>query len=248
MEWQRFVEEPAFLAAGVLIAGLLVGYFFGRLNERLLRAAGVPGAVEGTPFERSAQSIGTSTVNIIARLSSWFVYGIALLAAVQLAQLLDTQAFWLRVTEFVPRLFLAVIVLIVGFVVADKVELIVSEYLRSVKLPEVNVIPRILKYSVLYVAFILALGQVGVNILALLILLTVYAAGLVLVGGYAFKDFLVSGAAGIYLLLNEPYSIGDKITVDDRSGIVQEIDIFVTTIETDTSVLVIPNRNIFERG
>ncbi len=248
MQWQALIDEPAVLAAAVLTLGLIVGYLVGKLNKELLLAAGVGDAVEGTPFERTAQSIGTSTVELVARLSSWFVYGIAILTAIHIAQLLDTDAFWERVVEFVPQLFIAILVLIVGFIVADKVELIVSEYLRGVKLPEVTVIPKVIKYSVLYVAFIIALGQIGVQVLALLVLLVVYAAGIVFVGTYAFKDFLVSSAAGIYLLLNQPYSIGDRVRIGDQIGIVQEIDMFVTKIEDDREEFIVPNRKVFEEG
>ncbi|MFC4541610.1 mechanosensitive ion channel family protein [Halosolutus amylolyticus] len=248
VDWQTLIDEPAVIAAAVLALGLVIGYLVGRLNKELLTASGVPEAVEGTPFERTAQSIGTSTVEIVARLSSWFIYGIAVLTAIHIAQLLDTNAFWLRVTEFIPQVFIAVLVLILGFIIADKSELVVSEYLRGVKLPEVSVIPKIVKYSVLYVAFIIALGQIGVHVIALMILLTVYAAGIVIVGTFAFKDFLVSSAAGIYLLLNQPYSIGDEIEIGDQSGIVQEVDLFVTKIENDSEEYIVPNRKVFENG
>ncbi|AGB37199.1 mechanosensitive ion channel domain-containing protein [Natronococcus occultus] len=248
MDWQTLIDEPAVIATAVLILGVVIGYLVGRLNEELLTASGVPEAVEGTPFERTAQSLGTSTVEIVARLSAWFIYGIAVLTAIHIAQLLDTDAFWLRVTEFIPQVFVAVLVMIVGFIVADKSELVVSEYLRSVKLPEVAVIPKVVKYTVLYVALIIALGQIGVHILALLILLAVYAAGVVLVGTYAFQDFLVSSAAGIYLLLNQPYGIGDRIRIGDQTGIVQEVDLFVTKIEDDSEEYIVPNRKVFENG
>ncbi|MFU8869639.1 mechanosensitive ion channel domain-containing protein [Natronococcus sp.] len=248
MDWQTLIDEPAVIATAVLILGVVIGYLVGRLNEELLTASGVPEAVEGTPFERTAQSLGTSTVEIVARLSAWFIYGIAVLTAIHIAQLLDTDAFWLRVTEFIPQVFVAVLVMIVGFIVADKSELAVSEYLRSVKLPEVSVIPKVVKYSVLYVALIIALGQVGVHVLALLILLAIYAAGIVIVGAYAFQDFLVSSAAGIYLLLNQPYGIGDRVRVGDQTGIVQEVDLFVTKIEDDSEEYIVPNRKVFEDG
>lgn len=248
VEWQVFVNEPIVVAAAVLTLGVVVGYLVGKLNKELLTTAGVPEAVEGTPFERTAQSLGTSTIEIVARLSSWFIYGIAILTAVHIAQLLDTEAFWLRITEFVPRLFVAVLVLIVGFIVADKIELVVGEYLRGVKLPEVTIIPRVVKYSVLFVAFVIALSQIRVHVAALLILLTVYAAGIVLVGAYAFKDFLVSSAVGIYLLLNQPYGIGDRVRIGDQTGIVQEVDVFVTKIENDSEEFIVPNRKVFEEG
>lgn len=248
VEWQVFVNEPIVVAAAVLTLGVVVGYLVGKLNKELLTTAGVPEAVEGTPFERTAQSLGTSTIEIVARLSSWFIYGIAILTAVHIAQLLDTEAFWLRITEFVPRLFIAVLVLIVGFIVADKIELVVGEYLRGVKLPEVTIIPRIIKYSVLFVAFVIALSQIRVHVAALLILLTVYTTGIVLVGAYAFKDFLVSSAVGIYLLLNQPYGIGDRVRIGDQTGIVQEVDVFVTKIENDSEEFIVPNRKVFEEG
>ena len=246
MEWQTLIDEPAVIAVAVLILGVVVGYLVGRLNKELLSASGVPEAVEGTPFERTAQSLGTSTVEIVARLSSWFIYGIAVLTAIHIAQLLDTDAFWFRITEFIPQVFIAVLVLILGFIVADKSELIVSEYLRGVKLPEVSVIPRLVKYAVLSVTFLIALGQIGVYVLPLLVLLAVFSVAAVVVGAFAFKDFLVSSAAGIYLLLNQPYGIGDHIRIGDQSGIVQEVDLFVTKIEDDSEEYIVPNRKVFE--
>lgn len=248
MDWQTLIDEPAVIAMAVLALGVVVGYLVGRLNEELLTASGVPDAVEGTPFERTAQSIGTSTVEIVARLSSWFIYGIAVLTAIHIAQLLDTDAFWMRVTEFIPQVFIAVLVLIVGFIIADKAELVVGESLRGVKVPEVSLVPKLVKYTVLFVTFVIALGQIGVFVSPLLILLTVIAIGAVVVGAIASQDFLVSSAAGIYLLLNQPYGIGDRVEIGEQSGIVQEVDLFVTKIEDDSEEYIVPNRKVFEEG
>ncbi|WP_135534445.1 mechanosensitive ion channel family protein [Halostella pelagica] len=248
VEWRMVADQPAALAAAVLAVGILLGYLVGKLNKRLLTAAGVPGAIEGTPFERTAQSLGTSTVTIVARLSSWFVYGVAVLTAIHIARLVNAQTFWLRVTSFVPQLFIAALVLIVGFVVADKAELVISERLRGVKLPEVSILPKVVKYSVLYIASLVALGQIGVNTDALIVLLAVYVFGLVFLGGLAFKDFLASGAAGVYLLLNEPYGIGDNVRIGKHEGIVQEVDVFVTHIENDEEEFIVPNSRVLEEG
>ena len=248
MNWQVFVDEPLVIAAGVIVLGLIVGYMVGRLNKQLLRAAGVPETVEGTPFERTAQSLGTSTVQIIARISSWFIYGIAIITAIHIAQVPATEAFIAAVIDFIPDLFVAILVLIVGFIAADKAELEVGEYLRGVKLPEVSIIPRFVKYSVLYVAFLIALAQIGVNVFALLILLTVYAAGIIIVGTVAFRGFLVSSAVGIYLLLNQPYGIGDRVKIGEHSGIVQEVTLFVTKIESNSEEYIVPNSQVFDEG
>ncbi|WP_132060396.1 mechanosensitive ion channel domain-containing protein [Halorussus amylolyticus] len=241
-------EFPYVLALLILLLGGLAGYVIGRLNERLLIAAGVPDAVERTPFERTAQSLGTDTVSLVARLSSWFIYGVVVLIALNVAELLNARLFWEGVLRFIPDLFIAILVFIVGFVVADKAELVVSERLRSVKLPEVGIIPRVVKYTIVYLAALVAFGQVGVQTVALLILLAAYVFAAVLLAAVAFWDLLRSSAAGVYLLLNQPYGIGDEVRVGDDRGIVQEVDVFVTRIESDGEEYIVPNSRVFEQG
>ena len=248
-DWRVLFGQFRFIAALlVLFVGWLAGYLIGQANKRILHAAGVPDLVEGTPFERTAQSLGTSTTALVARLSSWFIYGVAVLTALHVAQLLETQLFWIQVTDFLPDLFVAVLVLIVGFVIADKAELAVSERLRSVKLPEVGVLPKAVKYSVIYIAFLIALNQIGIATAALLILLGTYAFALIVLSALAFWDLLRSSAAGIYLLLKQPYSIGDEIELGTHRGIVQEMDMFVTRIESDGEEYIVPNHQLFRSG
>jgi small-conductance mechanosensitive channel len=248
VEVSHLIQEPIVLALLVLVFGLLLGLAIGRINKRILTAAGIGDAVEGTAFERTARSIGTSTVALIARVTSWFIYGVTILTAIHISGLFDAPAFWVRVAEFAPRLLIAVLVVIAGFILADKAELAVSERLKDIKLPEIGILPLVVKYSVLYIALLIALGQVGVNTTALLVLLTVYVFGVVLIGGLAFKDFLASAAAGMYLLLNHPYGIGDEVRIGDRQGIVQEMTLMTTRIENDHEEYILPNRLVFEHG
>ena len=234
----------------VLIAGLVVGVAITRWLARLFVRFGVPSAVEGTPFERTARSFGTSTVALLSGLVGLFVFLIALVLALRLlgVGVVTTDLFVARLADFFPNLFVAAIIVIVGLLVGDKLQVIVSDRLRSVKLPEVTVVSVLLKYSVLYIAGLLALSQLGVATTALLVLLAAYAFGLFFVGGLACKDMLTSAAAGIYLLLTQPYTIGDEVRIDDHRGIVQEMDVFVTRIENDEEEYLIPNRLVFRRG
>lgn len=238
-----------FIAAAIaLIAGIIAGYLVGQANKRILIAAGIPDAVEGTPFERTAQSLDTSTVALVARLSAWFIYGISVFIALHIANLLETRLFWIEITRFIPHVFVAVLILIVGFVVADKAELVVSEHLRSVKLPEAGFIPKAIKYTIIFIALLLALAQVGISTLALHILFGVYTFAIVFLGGLACWDLLRSSAAGVYLLLSEPYSIGDEVKLGTRRGVVQEMDVFVTHIESNGEEYIVPNQEVLQKG
>jgi small-conductance mechanosensitive channel len=149
---------------------------------------------------------------------------------------------------FLPNLFIAALVVIVGLIVGDKVDLAASERLRSIKLPEVTVVPTLMKYSIFFISFLIALAQLGVAVNALLVLLAAYTFGLFFLGGLAFKEMLSSSAAGVYLLLTEPYSIGDEVEINGNRGIVQEVDVFVTRIESDEEEFVLPNHLVFESG
>ncbi|WP_280536137.1 mechanosensitive ion channel domain-containing protein [Halopenitus sp. POP-27] len=242
------VPPRIWLALFIVIFGVIAGYLVEVVNRRLLERAGVPASTEGTAFERTVRGFGLSTVTIIAKLSNYFIVGIAVLTALSVADVQYAELFWGDVATFVPRLFIAIVVLIVGIVVGDKIELYVAERLRGVKLPETGVISTVAKYSVVYVAALIALDQIGVATLALIVLLAAYAFALVVLTALATKDLLAAAAAGVFLLLRQPYGIGDEVKVADRRGIVQEVDLFVTHIETDGEEHVLPNHVVFRDG
>ncbi|OYR93655.1 mechanosensitive ion channel protein MscS, partial [Halorubrum sp. E3] len=146
------VPYRIWLALAVLAFGLVLAYLTGVINRRLLRRAGVPEVIEGTAFERTAREFDTSTVRILAKLSSYFILAVTVIVALTVADVNYLEQFWSGVAAFLPRLFVAVVVFIVGIVVGDKAELLVAERLRGIKLPELGVLPTLVKYSVVYVA------------------------------------------------------------------------------------------------
>lgn len=241
-------ELNLFLAILVLLLGLAFGVWMASFVTRWLDRFGVAEAVEGTPFERSARQLGTSTVGILSRLVGLFVFALAVVVALQLLKVVATEIFVTQVTNYFPNLFIAAIVVVTGLLVGEKAALATSERLRSVKLAEVTLLPSLVKYSIFYIAALVALAQLNVAVLALVVLLAAYAFGVFFIGGIAFRDLLGSATAGIYLLLTEPYAIGDEVEIDGRRGIVQEVDTFVTRIENDDEEYIIPNRQVFQSG
>ena len=247
-EWLAVVSPRVWIAAAIVLVGIGLGYLTMLLSRRLLERFGIDDAVEGTAVERVAGEYGTSTVGLITRLSGYFVILLSIFVAGTFTDIQFADIFLRAAAVFLPRLVTAILILIVGIVVADKVEVLVSERLRGIKLPEIGVIPATARYSVLFVATLIALGQVGVATTALIVLLGAYAVALIVFTAIATQELLASGAVGVYLLLSEPYSIGDEIAVGDRQGIVQEIDLFVTRIDTDGEEHIVPNRTVLRDG
>jgi small-conductance mechanosensitive channel len=246
---QLFSERGAVaVAILVLVLGAIVGYLAWRGTRRFLVSQGVDDVVEGTLFERTVNNVGLSTVGILSQLAALAVYILSVIVAINVARLGDPQFFWTRFVEILPRLFIAALAVILGLILGDKSKLVVNERLKSVKLPEASLLAEVVKYSIYYIAALIALGQLGVATSALLILLAVYTFGLVFLTGIALKDLLSAGAAGMYLLLTQPYSIGDEVKIDDTRGIVQEVNVFVTHVESEDEEYIIPNHRVFKHG
>jgi len=76
------------------------------------------------------------------------------------------------------------------------------------------------------------------------ILATFGAFGLAL--GLAVQDILKSFFAGLYLLFERPFLLGDEIQVKEHVGRVEEVGFRATTIRTEDNVLIaVPNAIIF---
>ena len=247
-EWLAVVTPEIWVAILIVLLGVGLGYLTIVGGRRLLERFGIDDAVEGTAVERTASEYGTSTVGLITRLAGYFVVLISLFVAGTFTDIQFASLFLRAAAVFLPQLAIALLILVIGIVIGDKVEVLVAERLRGVKLPEISVIPATARYSVLFVAVLIALGQIGVATNALIVLLGAYALALIVFTAIATQELLASGAVGVYLLLTEPYSIGDEVAVAGQQGIVQEVDLFVTRIDTDGEEHIIPNRTVLREG
>ena len=62
----------------------------------------------------------------------------------------------------------------------------------------------------------------------------------------AFQDILKNFIAGIFLLLERPFRLGDEITVDNHTGMVENIEIRTTTLRTsDGEQVLTPNSLVY---
>jgi small-conductance mechanosensitive channel len=247
-EWLAVVSPRWWIAVGIVVVGIGLGYLTMRLGRRLLHRLGINEAVEGTAVERAAGEYGTSTVGLLTKLAGYFVILLSVFIAGTFTNIQFADLFLRAAAVFLPQLAVALLILVVGIIIGDKVEVLVAERLRGIKLPEIGVIPATARYSVLFVATLIALGQIGVATTALIVLLGAYAVALIVFTAIATQELLASGAVGVYLLLTEPYSIGDEVAVAGQRGIVQEIDLFVTRIDTDDEEHIIPNRTVLRDG
>src|SRR5579871_5352772 len=89
---------------------------------------------------------------------------------------------------------------------------------------------------------LIVLGILGVNPAGLLAI----AGAVGLAFSLAMQDILKNFFSGIYLLLERPFRVGDRIQVKDQLGTVENIGIRTTQLRTDDNVQVlVPNATVF---
>lgn len=102
----------------------------------------------------------------------------------------------------------------------------------------INLILKIFYFLVIIIAFLLILGQLGVNVSAIVASLGI--GGLAV--AWASKDILANFFASVLLLIDNSFSQGDWIVCGDVEGIVVEVGLRRTTIRTfDNALLFVPN-------
>jgi small conductance mechanosensitive channel len=137
----------------------------------------------------------------------------------------------------------AIVVLIVGRWVAGAIRRSVTKALAKANTDE-SLIPFLSSmayYVVLTMVIIAVLNLFGIETTSLIAV--VGAAGLAI--GLALQGTLSNFAAGVMLLVFRPFGKGDVVEAGGVKGSVQEIGIFVTTLNTPDNVkIIIPNSDI----
>ena len=144
----------------------------------------------------------------------------------------------------VERLIGPILIFIALYLVGRLARRIVDAALRETSADrQVRTLVHNVMTAVTYlVAAMSAIVVAGVNIA---VLLTVAGLGTVAIG-LALQDILRNILAGIWLLLERPFRLGDNIAVLDQAGVVQNITLRTTTLRTgDGRLSVLPNLTAF---
>ena len=151
-----------------------------------------------------------------------------------------------RAIDFVPALVQALIVVLAFFVIYRISRGVLGGVLRRTRadpaLQSLSV--KLLRYAILILATIMALGQLGFNIASILA-----AAGIVgLAIGLAAQETVANLIAGLTILWDRPFRIGDNVTIADTFGKVRSIGLRTTRIETVERLdCILPNKEVIEQ-
>jgi small conductance mechanosensitive channel len=145
--------------------------------------------------------------------------------------------------RFGPKLLVAILILTVGFFVAGWVARAIERGLRRLDLepPVLQLLTRVARVLVILLFAIMALQNLGVELLPLIAGLGVAGAGVAL----ATQGVLSNMVAGLTIIFTKPYRVGEYVAIAGVEGQVESITLFNTALNhPDRSRIVVPNRKV----
>ncbi len=145
--------------------------------------------------------------------------------------------------KFGPKVVVAIIILVAGFYAGRWVGAAFNRWLGTLHLDQSVrlLLVRLSRLMVLCLFLIMALQNLGIDLLPLIAGLGVAGAGVAL----AMQGVLGNLAAGFTIIFTRPFRVGEYVSLVGVEGQVESIDLFSTKLShADCSVVVVPNRKI----
>lgn len=147
-----------------------------------------------------------------------------------------------------PRIGLAILILVIGIIVANWITSIIKGRIRKKSHDPLmsNFLAKAIKLVLFIVIGLLTLNTAGLSGIAGAILATAGASAVVL--GFAFKDIAENFLAGMILAFNRPFHIDDTVSVENVFGKVKAMEFRYTKIATfDGRNVYIPNSDVLTK-
>jgi len=233
----------------LLVLGVLVAALVGRLLGRGLRAAGLDAFAERSGVHDLLERIGLrrSLSRLVGKAIRLVLTVVVVLAALSLLGLAPLQDAINQGVVFLPRLLVALVLLLAGAVLGTFVKGGADRLAAQMDLP--GPVGRIAELAVFAIFGVTALAQVGVgtDILTLLVAIALAAAagGFALAFGLGGREAARAMTAG--RVVRGTYEPGQTIVVAGVRGEIVELESAATVLRTDLGHTVrIPNHLMVE--
>ena len=153
--------------------------------------------------------------------------------------------YYVAFLKAIPRIGLAILILIIGIIVASWLTNVVRKKLSGKSQDQLmsSFLAKAIKLVLLIAVFLFSLNIAGLSSIAAAIMATAGASALII--GFAFKDIAENFLAGIILAFNRPFHVNDTVQIENVFGKVKSMEFRYTKITTfDGRNVYIPNSDV----
>ncbi|MEK7616057.1 MAG: hypothetical protein AAB420_02525 [Patescibacteria group bacterium] len=176
---------PTLVAAIVLfLLGWIVAIIVGKLVWHLVGFIQLDKGLESVGFKRVWERSGykLDSGKFFYELVKWFIIVLSLMVVTDVLGLSDVANFLEGVVMYLPNVFVAAIVLIIGVMIAKFVEHAIRGSVKAAELHSANFLGLLARWGILVFSFLIALEQLGVGTDIIRIAVT----GVIVAGALAF--------------------------------------------------------------
>lgn len=156
------------------------------------------------------------------------------------SKMLSSEMFTETIVPVIQAIVLALVVMWVGKMIISRIVKVVSKQMEKRNTDETlrPFLTTMLSFGLQAVLYITVIGILGIETTSFAAILA--AAGLAV--GMALSGTLQNFAGGVMILIFKPFKKGDLIEAQGYLGVVKEISLFVTVLNTlDNKTVIIPN-------
>lgn len=246
----KFASAVPNLIAAIIIA--FIGYFIakviGKAVAAVLRKVGIDKL--GEKLNETDLLSSTNFDFKPSKLIGTIVYVLLLLVflvmATDILQMATVSNMVKNIIDYIPNLISALILLVLGILLADFIKKVVQTACESLGIPSGKIIATFIFYLVFLTMTISALSQAKIDTSLITSNMTVLLGGVVgafaLGYGFAARDTMANFLASFYS--RKKLQIGDVIALDGEKGEVVELDNNSVTLDTGKSTVIIPLKKL----
>ena len=179
---------------------------------------------------------------IAGELTFWLTMLIFVALAAEILGLDISSTLLDEIFAFLPLAATGLLIVFIGFVVSSLVSNLISSAADAADLSHGDLLARTAQIIILFIAVIIGIDQIGINILFLTIVAAIILAtmlgGIALAFGLGARDHVSNIIAANQL--RQIYQVGDKVRIGDVEGRVLEITISRVIIETEIGSVDVP--------
>ncbi|MFH1294694.1 MAG: hypothetical protein ABIH90_02005 [Candidatus Aenigmatarchaeota archaeon] len=229
----------------ILISGYILGKLIRWAIVKVLRKTALKKLTQRTWGESILRITGyKDVIDLIGGTVKWFVYVLFMAAAITGIGIPVLGEFLTRLSDWMPSLLTAIIIMILGFVVSDFFGRIFEEagrkFLRDEGIAKFG--GGLVKYTLAMVMVNMALSLLGLETSSLLVLLGGMLAGSLIMLSFALKDVLPNIMAAMQL--RSLLKVGEEIEIDGWKGRVESVSTLGVTLVAGKKKMVLPNKMV----
>ncbi len=219
----------------VLFIGWLITKFIVFLLRKLLNASRINRLTEKIgSTEWFKDSIKVDVVYIITFFAKWILYLVFIVIAAEIMQWTVISNEITSLFSYLPNLFIAIALFLVGVYVADFIKKALQGILGSLKLVGAETISAIAFYLIVIIFTITALNQAKIDTSIITSNLVIIIGGVILTLAIAIGVGSIETVQRLLLAhyTRKKFKVDDSIKVGDVKGTIKAIDATTITIET----------------